>query len=107
MRVTITDAARAAGVKRSAVSRVLNARGEVDGRITGRVRDVTGAPGHAPGSRAVGRRVPDDVTAIGFDDIPPAARTDPPLTTARRPPLAGGRTVLPAEPGGRVPALAP
>ncbi|ONK09940.1 LacI family DNA-binding transcriptional regulator [Streptomyces sp. MP131-18] len=40
--------------------------------------------------RAAGRRVPDDVAVIGFDDIPIAAYTEPPLTTVRQPMRAMG-----------------
>jgi LacI family transcriptional regulator len=65
--------------------------------------------------REAGRRVPDDVSVVGFDDIPLAAYFDPPLTTIRLPafelgqaagralldriadPAAAGRTLLPTE----------
>lgn len=42
--------------------------------------------------RALGRRVPEDVSVVGFDDIPLAAYFDPPLTTTRLPARELGST---------------
>jgi LacI family transcriptional regulator len=35
--------------------------------------------------REAGKRIPEDTALVGFDDMPFAARTDPPLTTVRQP----------------------
>lgn len=42
--------------------------------------------------RAAGRSVPDDIAVVGFDDIPMAEHTEPPLTTVRQPTRQMGET---------------
>jgi LacI family transcriptional regulator, galactose operon repressor len=41
--------------------------------------------------REAGKRIPEDVAVVGFDDIPLAAHLDPPLTTVRLPAYELGR----------------
>ena len=57
--------------------------------------------------RETGRRVPDDVALVGFDDIPIAGFIDPPLTTVRLPAFelgaAAGRALLDRIAGRDVP----
>ena len=43
------------------------------------------ALGALEGARAAGRHVPEDVSIVGFDDIPFAALANPPLTTVGQP----------------------
>ena len=54
---------------------------------------------------AAGRRVPDDVAVVGFDDVPEATLSEPPLTTVRQPIEEMGVThgAAPARPAGRRP----
>jgi LacI family transcriptional regulator len=43
--------------------------------------------------RATGRRIPEDISLVGFDDIPLAEFLDPPLTTIRVPAIEVGEAV--------------
>ncbi|GAB2920431.1 LacI family DNA-binding transcriptional regulator [Paraburkholderia jirisanensis] len=50
------------------------------------------AIGVIKGLRSVGKRVPDDVAVVGFDDISLSAQIDPPLTTIAQPMRELGET---------------
>jgi len=50
-----------------------------------------GAIGVVIAAQAAGMRVPDDLSVVGFDDVPASAWTNPPLTTVRQPIIEKGR----------------
>ena len=76
----------AAGGHRATV-RLLEQRPDVDAIFA--ASDLA-AFGVVRALRERGRRVPDDVAVIGFDDIPAALDQDPPLSTVRQPIAALG-----------------
>ncbi len=67
---------------RAAVRRLLARRRAFTAVVA--ANDLT-AIGAMEALRAAGRRIPDDVAVVGFDDIPFAAFVDPPLTTVAQP----------------------
>jgi DNA-binding LacI/PurR family transcriptional regulator len=66
----------------TAMERLLAAHPEVDGVF---VASDLMARGALPVLRRAGRRVPEDVAVVGFDDSSAALDCDPPLTTVRQP----------------------
>jgi LacI family transcriptional regulator len=54
----------------------------------------TGAFGALRAIREAGLRVPDDISVVGFDDIPEASLVTPPLTTVRQPLREMGATAV-------------
>ncbi|MEU7228446.1 LacI family DNA-binding transcriptional regulator [Streptomyces chrestomyceticus] len=64
-----------------AMARLLAAAPDLDGVFV--CSDLM-ASGALRTLRAHGRRVPEDVGVVGYDDLEPAAWTDPPLTTVRQ-----------------------
>jgi len=71
-------------------------------RLLARVPDLDGlfaasdlmALGALAALRRAGRRVPDDVAVVGFDDNEFATTADPPLTTIRQDPIIMGRAMV-------------
>ena len=74
------DFTRPAGVH--AMTRLLDHRPNLDAVFCASDLMAVGAL-HA--LRQSGRRVPEDVALVGFDDLPLAAFTQPPLTTIKQP----------------------
>src|SRR3712207_6184280 len=46
-------------------------------------------------ARKLGLSIPEDLSVVGFDDVPEASRTDPPLTTVYQPHVEKGLTAGP------------
>jgi DNA-binding LacI/PurR family transcriptional regulator len=65
-----------------AMSRLLNRADDIDAVFAASDAMAAGAMW---AMQILGRRVPDDVAIIGFDDSPLAASTQPPLSSVRRP----------------------
>ncbi|MDO0925287.1 LacI family DNA-binding transcriptional regulator [Streptomyces sp. TG1A-8] len=76
---------------RRAMAELLERHPGIDGVLA--ASDTTAA-GALAALRAAGRRVPDDVAVIGFDDYPLAQRTEPRLTTVRQPMEEIGRAMV-------------
>lgn len=76
---------------RRAMAELLVRHAEIDGVLAA---SDTSAAGALQALRAAGRRVPEDVAVIGFDDFPLAQRTEPRLTTVRQPVEEMGRAMI-------------
>ncbi|WP_431964280.1 LacI family DNA-binding transcriptional regulator [Actinacidiphila sp. bgisy160] len=74
----------------AAMRELLERRGHLDAVFA--ASDVT-ASGAMLALRAAGRRIPDDVAVIGFDDSIVARHTEPPLTSVRQPIEEMGHTM--------------
>ncbi|OEJ28237.1 LacI family transcriptional regulator [Streptomyces agglomeratus] len=75
---------------RRATARLLELHPELDAVFA--ASDIMAA-GALHTLRAAGRRVPEDVAVVGFDDSPLAQHTDPQLTTVRQPVEEMGRAM--------------
>ena len=79
-RVAYGDFTEAAGYR--GIKQLLEKTPKIDGVF---IASDLMAMGALRALRELGRRVPDDVAIIGFDDAPLARYADPPLTTIRQP----------------------
>jgi LacI family transcriptional regulator len=86
-RVVVGDFTELSG--RLAVEKLLHAKVEFDAVFAH--NDISAA-GALRALRAAGRTVPDDIAVVGFDNIPMARHTEPPLTTVRQPARQMGET---------------
>lgn len=79
-RIAYGDFSEAAGYR--GIKQLLEKTPKIDGVFV--ASDLMGM-GALRALRELGRRVPDDVAIVGFDDAPFACYADPPLTTIRQP----------------------
>ena len=86
--VEVGDFTRASGAE--AMRRLLGAQPDLDAVFA--ASDLM-ADGALHALRRAGRRVPDDVAVVGFDDVEAARFADPPLTTVRQPIVDIGRSL--------------
>jgi DNA-binding LacI/PurR family transcriptional regulator len=86
--IAIGDFTRASG--EAAMTQLLTDDPDVDAVF---VANDPMAAGALRALRKAGRRIPDDVAVVGFDDMDFASYTEPPLTTVRQPIMEIGRTV--------------
>jgi DNA-binding LacI/PurR family transcriptional regulator len=86
--VAYGDFTRASGER--AMLELLAAAPDLDGVF---VANDPMAAGALRALRKSGRRIPEDVAVVGFDDMDFASYTEPPLTTVRQPITEIGRTV--------------
>jgi DNA-binding LacI/PurR family transcriptional regulator len=81
-----------AGISVAAGTRAFEAMPNGRRRPTGvLVMSDMAAIGVVNAARAAGLRVPEDLSVVGFDDLPVSAWTNPPLTTVRQPIVEKGR----------------
>lgn len=75
----------------AAMERLLAAHPDLDAVFAASDLMAAGAIGAL---RAAGRRIPEDVAVVGFDDSPIAATSEPPLTSVRQPIEEMGRELV-------------
>ncbi|TME03050.1 MAG: LacI family transcriptional regulator [Chloroflexi bacterium] len=84
--------AAVAGISVAAGARAFESLSKGKGRPTAvlAMSDMA-AIGVMSAAQAAGLRVPEDLSVVGFDDVPASAWTNPPLTTVRQPIVEKGR----------------
>jgi LacI family transcriptional regulator len=87
----ITEGTWSAASGERSLNRLLTRHPEIDGVFACNDRMALGA---FKAARQLGRRVPEDLAIVGFDDIPDAAYFHPPLSTVRQDMVELGRRAV-------------